>query len=110
MQENEPEIYRRIHKFMLPGDYLTMRLTGQIQATASGLSEGMMWDFQSNAPATRVFEYFGFDSRLTPPIVSTFSLQSGLLPAVAAELGLTAGIPIAYRAAQTSPTTPSRCM
>jgi xylulokinase len=33
---------------MLPGDYIAMKLTGEIQTTVSGLSEGIMWDFKKH--------------------------------------------------------------
>ena len=43
VKENEPQIYEKIDKIMLPGDYIAMRLTGTTCTTVSGLSEGMMW-------------------------------------------------------------------
>ena len=46
VKENEPKIYEKIDKIMLPGDYIAMRLTGTTSTTVSGLSEGMMWDFK----------------------------------------------------------------
>ena len=45
VKENEPEIFEKIHKIMLPGDYIAMRLTGEIQTSISGLSEGIFWGF-----------------------------------------------------------------
>ena len=48
IKENEPAVYERIYKIMLPGDYIAMKLTGDICTTVSGLSEGMFWDFQAN--------------------------------------------------------------
>ena len=48
VKENEPSVYEKIDKIMLPGDYIAMRLTGDIRTTASGLSEGMFWDFRKN--------------------------------------------------------------
>src|SRR5690606_37491768 len=29
VQENEPEIYRQIHKILLPGDYIALKLSGE---------------------------------------------------------------------------------
>jgi len=46
VMENEPKLYSKIYKEMLPGDYIAMRMTGQIKTTPSGLSEAIMWDFQ----------------------------------------------------------------
>ena len=94
---NEPEIYEKAYKFMLPGDYIAMKLTGEISTTISGLSEGIMWDFQENSLADFLLEYYGIHQDLVPDIVPTFSEQGRLSSAAAEELGLVPGIRIAYR-------------
>jgi len=76
VRENEPHIYERIHKIMLPGDYLALRLSGQANTTVSGLSEGMFWDFREGRVADFLMDYYGFDSSLISDIVPTFSIQS----------------------------------
>ena len=98
VKENEPELFDRIYKFMLPGDYLAMRLSGEINTTISGLSEGMFWDFREKKVADFLMKYFGFDESLVPTIVPTFSVQATVSAAAAAELGLKEGTPISYRA------------
>lgn len=98
VKENEPEIYRQIYKIMLPGDYIAMKMTGEICTTVSGLSEGIMWDFKSDSVASLLLEYYGFSPDFIPNIVPTFSEQGRLSIEAAAHLGLTKGIPVAYRA------------
>lgn len=98
VKENEPDIYARIYKIMLPGDYIAMRMTGEVCTTVSGLSEGMFWDFKNNCVADFLMEYYGFDKSLIPDIRPTFSEQGRMTAAVAEELGLRAGIPVTYRA------------
>ena len=98
VKENEPDIFSRIYKVMLPGDYIAMKMTGELCTTVSGLSEGMMWDFAENRPATRLMEYFGFSEDLLPGVVPVFGEQGRLSAAAAAELGLPAGIRVTYRA------------
>jgi len=95
---NEPEIYEKAYKFMLPGDYIAMKLTGEINTTISGLSEGILWDFQKNSLADFLLEYYGIHKHLVPDIVPTFSEQGRLSAEAADELGLVPGIQIAYRA------------
>lgn len=97
VKENEPELFAKIDKIMLPGDYIAMRLTGEASTTVSGLSEGMFWDFKNNAPAKFLLDYFGFSESVIPEIRPTFSEQGRLKADVAAELGLAAGIPVTYR-------------
>lgn len=47
VKENEPQLFEKIYKIMLPGDYIAMKLSGTINTTISGLSEGMLWDFKN---------------------------------------------------------------
>ena len=98
VQQHEPALYSRIDKIMLPGDYLGMCLTGEICTTASGLSEGILWDYQSESPASLLLEHYGISPALLPRIASTFGAQGEVTRSVADELGLTAGTPVAYRA------------
>lgn len=98
VKENEPELYARIYKVMLPGDYIAMRLSGVPNTTVSGLSEGMFWDFKNNSVADFLLQYYGFDKSLISDIVPTFGIQSEVSAEAAAETGLKAGTPITYRA------------
>ena len=98
VKENEPELYAKIYKIMLPGDYIAMKLSGEICTTISGLSEGMLWDFAEGAPAQMLLDYYGIDKSLIADIKPTFSEQGRVSAAAAAELGLAEGIPITYRA------------
>lgn len=98
LKENEPEIYSRIYKVMLPGDYIAMRLTGEISTNPEGLSEYMLWDFKENSPARFLMDYYGFDSTLLPKLLTTFSFQGELTAEAAGELGLAKGTPVTYRA------------
>ena len=98
VKENEPEIYDKIDKIMLPGDYIAMKLSGEVKTTISGLSEGMMWDFSAKKPAKFLLDYFGFSEDILPEIAPTFSVQSYVSKAAADDLGLKEGTPISYRA------------
>ena len=98
VKENEPELFEKIYKIMLPGDYIALKLSGECNTTGSGLSEGMLWDFQENRPAKFLMDYFGFPESILPTVVPTFSVQSQVCRAAAEELGLKEGTPIGYRA------------
>lgn len=98
VKENEPELFAKIDKIMLPGDWLSMKLTGEAQTTASGLSEGMFWDFKNEQVCDFLLEQAGFSQDLIPEIVPTFSVQAELSQAAAEEFGLSAGTPVSYRA------------
>jgi xylulokinase len=98
VKDNEPAIFDRIYKIMLPGDYIAMKFSGEVRTTMSGLSEGMLWDFKDNQVADFLLDYFGATSDCIPELVGTFEEQGRLSSEAAGQLGLPAGIPVGYRA------------
>lgn len=98
VQENEPAIYRRCFRCMLPGDYLAMRLTGEMTTTPGGLSEGILWDFSAGAPASMLMSHYAIEPSLLPPLVRNFEVQGRITPSASEATGLPAGIPLTYRA------------
>lgn len=98
VKENEPEIYNQVYKYMLPGDYIAYKLTGDITTTKNGLSEGMLWDYKENKVANWLLDYYGIDQSLTPNIVENFTNQGVLSEKGSKESGLPVGIPVVYRA------------
>ena len=97
VMDNEPEIFAQVHKFMLPGDYIAMKIAGSITTTIPGLSEAILWDYKVHAPAKSVLDNYGIKDSLIPEVAVTFSHQGELTGAAADELGLKAGTKIAYR-------------
>ncbi len=98
VKDNEPKVYAKIHKMMLPGDFVAMKMTGEIKTTPSGLSEGIMWDFEKDRLADFVLDNYGIAPDSVAETVPTFSVQGELTSAAANELGLRVGTPISYRA------------
>ena len=96
--ENEPENFEKIYKIMLPGDWLTMKMTGDITTTETGLSEMTLWNFSAKKSADFLMDHYGFSADLLPDIVPVFGLQGQLSEKAAKELSLAAGTPITYRA------------
>jgi xylulokinase len=102
VKENEPEIYNQIYKFMLPGDYIGMKLTGEIMSSVSGLSEAILWDYQKYGLSQKLLDYYEIDEALVPRSTLNFSEQGQISKEAASELGLKAGIPVTYRAGDQS--------
>jgi xylulokinase len=97
VQCHEPDTFARIHKAMLPGDYIAMRLSGEVSTTPSGLSEGTLWDFETRSVANWLLQHWQIDLSLVPEVAPGVGVQCEVSKAAAAELGLSAGTPIAYR-------------
>ena len=98
VKRNQPELFERIDKIMLPGDYIAMRLSCQAVTTASGLSEGIFWDFKSDSVSQALLDYYGIDPSMVSTVKPTFGMQGIVSAQAAAETGLAQGTPITYRA------------
>lgn len=98
VQQHEPFVYNRIHQYMLPGDFIALRLTGEASTTSSALSEGIMWDFQEDAIARPVLDYYGLDAQKIPRLAPVFSIHGTITQAAAEKLSLKPGIPVSYKA------------
>lgn len=98
VKENEPELYKKTYKIMLPGDFIAMKLTGEINTSAAALSEGVLYDFKKDRVSKDVLNYFDFPSSIIPDVHPVFAPHGTVTAGIAAELGLKAGIPVTYKA------------
>lgn len=98
VKANEPDVYAKVDKAMLPGDFIAMMLTGEITTSVSALSEGVFFDFQTNGISKDVMSYYGFDEAVIPEVRDVFSPHGNLTADIAQKLNLKAGIPVTYKA------------
>lgn len=98
VKRNEPEVFARIWKIMLPGDYIAYKLTGKIQTTGTGLSEGIMWDFPKDEFSPLALDWYGISTELIPEIVPAIGFQAETAGSSLSDSGLKEGIPVSYRA------------
>jgi xylulokinase len=98
VKDNEPQVYERVNKILLPGDYIALKLTGEAVTTVPGLSEGIMWNYPDSKVATELLDQYGIDGSLVSDVVKTFSKQGNVSASAAAILGLKQGTPVTYRA------------
>lgn len=97
VKENQPEIYSKVHKVMLPGDYIALKLSGECTTTATGMSEGILWNFKEHKLSEQVLDYYNFDKSLIPDIVPSIGKQVQVSKSMADELGIAEDCNIAYR-------------
>lgn len=98
VQQHQPAIFQQIHRIMLPGDYISFRMTGKATTTNSALSEGIFWDYQQNQPAYPLFQQFHWNRQWIPEIQPVFGEHGVLSNEAAHELQLIPGIPVTYKA------------
>lgn len=97
VKQNEPAVYEKIDKMMLPGDFIAMKFTGEVSTSISALSEGIFWDFKAEDISEDIISYFGFDRSFIPGIKPVFAVHGELKKDIAESLGLKAAIPVAYK-------------
>src|SRR6476660_5996820 len=98
VKENEPEVYKKIDKVMLPGDFIAMKLTGEITTSISALSEGIFWNFRKDEISAEVMDHFGFEKSIIPQVRPVFSEHGRIKPEIASSLGLSPNISVSYKA------------
>ncbi|EAZ83166.1 xylulokinase [Algoriphagus machipongonensis] len=96
--ENEPELAAKIHKIMLPGDYIAMKLTGEILTSETGLSEGIFWDFKENGVSQKVLDTYQISKEWLPKALPSYSLQGTVTKEASEATGIETGVPVSYRA------------
>lgn len=98
LKMNEPKTYKQIDKIMLPGDFIAMKLTGEITTSISALSEGIFWDFKTKSISKELMQYFGFDEMVIPRVNDVFSEHGKIKLEVAQLLGLNSNVKVTYKA------------
>lgn len=98
VKENEPEIFDRVRYFMLPGDFIALKLSGRVTTTNSGLSEGVFWDFDKREVSGKLLEHYGIAHSMLPEVTPTFGRQAEVSSEVSRLTGIQAGTPVSYRA------------
>lgn len=98
VQRHEPELFARIDKFLLPGDYIAYRLSGEVSTSVSGLSEQILWDFQEERRADFVADYYGIPHGMIPEAGPSIGVQAETGAETERLLGIPSGTPISYRA------------
>ncbi|KAL7714697.1 Carbohydrate kinase [Entamoeba marina] len=98
VKEHEQEIYNKLDKILLPGDYIVFKLTGEKTTTLTGISEMMLFDYATEDLSYELLNFFGMDKSIIPTIVPMIGIQARLSTSGSELLGLEEGTPITYRA------------
>ena len=94
VRDHEPDAYERIHKMLLPKDYIRYRLTGEFATEVSDASGTALFDVVGRRWALPLVEKLGIDAAILPDVVESPELTGRISAAVAAETGLAAGTPV----------------
>lgn len=95
LRRHEPERLDAAATFLLPKDYLRLRLTGSAATDVSDASGTALFDVAARTWSTELCERLGAPTSILPPVLESADIAGGLTHAAAEELGLKPGIPVA---------------
>ena len=103
MRENEPELFGRIRKIMLPKDYINYRLTGVHCTDFSDASGMLLLDVEHKRWSREMLDICGVTEAQLPRLYESWETVGTLLPEAAARLGLGTDVAVCAGAGITPP-------
>lgn len=97
VKKNMPKEYSKVYKFLLPGDYIMLKLTGKCETAECGISEEMLWDVKEGAVAKFLLDYYGIDESLVPEYNPGIGIHGYTDRNTEALFGIKEGTPISYK-------------
>lgn len=95
MKENEPELFARIEKIMLPKDYLTYRLSGEFCTDYSDAAGMLLLDVEHKCYSKEMCEICGITEAMLPRLCESYEKVGTLRPEIAGELGFSEDVLLA---------------
>ena len=94
VRENEPEIYARVARFLLPKDYVRFRLTGQAATDVSDASGTSLFNVRKRTWSTTLFQTLDIPERWAPECTESTQVSGWVGAKSAAATGLAQGTPV----------------
>lgn len=88
MRKNEPELFARVKKIMLPKDYLAYRLSGSFCTDLSDASGMLLLDVKNRRWSPEMLEICGITEQMLPKLYESYEVVGTLKESVADDLGL----------------------
>ena len=86
MQKNEPELWARVRKIMLPKDYLAFRLSGSFCTDYSDASGMLLLDVKNRRWSKEMMEICNLTEDMLPTLYESYEVVGNILPEIAAQL------------------------
>jgi len=94
VRDNEPQVYDKAYKMMLPKDYVRFRLTGEIASELSDAAGTILFDVRNRKWSQEVLDKLGVSMDLMPPCYESIDVCGKITPKVAEMTGLKVGTPV----------------
>jgi len=94
LRENEPDVWRRVRKILLPKDYVRFCLSGDFASDVADSSGTLLFDVAERRWSQEMLDAFRLDRAMLPDVFESIAVTGGVSAAAAAATGLVAGTPI----------------
>ncbi len=96
VEHNEPDVFKKIYKWLDVGDYLVARTTGKIVRTADSAFATFLYDTRKGREGWNkgLLKMYGVKPEHLPEIIDCTDFVGGLTEEAAKDLGLVKGIPV----------------
>jgi xylulokinase len=94
VRDNEPALFARLRKVLLPKDYIRFRLTGEYATEVSDASGTSLFDVVRRSWAFEMADRLGLDRSMLPAVYESSDVTGRLTAAAAEATGLTQGTPV----------------
>ncbi|NOZ20567.1 MAG: xylulokinase [Planctomycetes bacterium] len=94
VRKNEPEIYEKTKKMLLPKDYIRLKLTGEYATEVSDASGMLLLDVKNRTWSEEMLSELEIDKDLLAECFESTEVSGRILPEIAADLGIPSGTPV----------------
>ncbi len=94
VRDNEPQLYARVRRVLLPKDYVRFQLTGEYASDVSDASGTALFDVVRRQWSSELASALGIDSAMLPQVYESPEITGRVSQRAAAATGLTAGTPV----------------
>jgi xylulokinase len=94
VRENEPEVWKRAQKLLMPKDYIRFKLTGVLATDWMDAHGTLMFNVLKREWSEKICHLAGIPMEILPPVYPPETIAEGLSQTAAEKLGLPEGIPV----------------
>ncbi len=94
VKENEPDIFKKINKIMLPKDYLAYKLSGSFSTDYSDTSGMLLLDVKHKCWSSKMLEICSIKEEMLPKLYESYEVIGNIKPELARKLGLKTDVKI----------------
>jgi xylulokinase len=94
IRNHEPDQFARIRHLLLPKDYITFRLCGELLTDASDASNTLLFNITNRVWSTQILDALEIDQSILPVVRSSLDIAGWVGGEVAQITGLPEGLPI----------------